>query len=102
MSDLFFAMLSIFLVVLVGIRGVCVEDTVARDALAREGFTNVRVTDRAFFFVGFRGCDITEAVRIIVVATDPRGVDVPVYVCAGWPLADTRIVYRLRRETTII
>jgi len=66
-------------------RGLFVSDDVGAQALKNEGYTNVRVTDNAFFLVGIRGCDNTDATRITALVTNSQGKEVTMYACVGWP-----------------
>jgi hypothetical protein len=60
------------------------EDT-ARHALEINGFSNIEIVDRAWFAVGFRGGDRSDAARFTATATNPAGKKVTVYVFVGWP-----------------
>ena len=67
-------------------RGACVEPTEAKDTLALHGYTQAEVGSRAFLFVGLRGCDSTDAARILFKAVPPGGKEPQWgYVCTGWP-----------------
>ncbi len=65
-------------------RGVLVDESVAIRAAEIQGFTNVKVVDRAWFGVGFRGCGKLDAVRFTIKASNPLGNEVECYVCSGW------------------
>ena len=65
-------------------RGAFVNQDVAVKALDTQGYSNVKITDRAWFAVGMRGCDEKDAARFTATATNPIGKKVQVYVCTGW------------------
>jgi hypothetical protein len=66
-------------------RRIFVSDNVGVKALVNQGYTDIRVTERSFFMVGFRGCEQTDAAQITAVATNSQGEVVTMYVCSGWP-----------------
>ena len=72
-------------------RGVFVSDDVGRKALDDQGYRNIRITDKAFVLIGYRGCDGADAARFTAVATNSNGKDVTLYVCAGWPFKGATI-----------
>lgn len=80
-------MFLLVLVVSIGAcsRGVLVREDVAVRALEIQGYSDIKVTDSAWFAVGYRGCDEKDAARFTAVAKNPAGKQVQVYVCTGWP-----------------
>lgn len=64
-------------------RGILASNTAAREAVIAHGFTDVKVTDHAWFAVGLRGCDEKDAARFTVAATNPKGDRVTLVVCSG-------------------
>jgi hypothetical protein len=73
-----FAILSIF-------RGELVDSSEAVRALQTQGYSEIKITDKAVAFVGLRGGDRGDAAMFTAHAKNPIGRDVTVYVCVGWP-----------------
>lgn len=74
-------------IVIVGIistAGYFVDEKVAIDALHKQGFTDVNITDKSWLFVDFQGCGEDDAVKFTATAKNPRNETVEIYVCAGW------------------
>lgn len=63
--------------------GTLIDEDVAVHALETQGFTGVKVIDKAWFAVGLRGCDKNDSVRFTASATNPAGKEVQLYVCGG-------------------
>ena len=76
--------LSLLFSLFMQFRGFLVDKPIAKRCLELQGYHNVQITDRAGAFVGFRGCDATDAARFTAEATNPAGQEVEVYVCTGW------------------
>ena len=85
MDEFFTIIVTLLVALLLMCRGVFVSNDVGVQALENQSYTNIRVIDNVFFFVGFRGCEGTDAARITATATNQLGKDVTLYVCAGWP-----------------
>ena len=64
--------------------GLLVHERIASNALAIQGFSDIQITNRAWFLVGLRGCDEKDSVRFDATATNPLGKRVSLYVCSGW------------------
>ena len=88
MSDFSASILSVllFLVLIIGScgRGALVNEDVAVRALDTQGYSDIKITDSAWFAVGLRGCDEKDAARFTATAKNPAGKQVKVYVCTGW------------------
>lgn len=69
----------------VSCRGCLVEDYEAPKAMERAGYSDIKVTSRGDVFVGFRGCEATDAAVFHVQAKNPAGKPVQMIVCSGWP-----------------
>ena len=67
-----------------GVSGMLVSQDVAVKALETQGFCNVHVIDKHWMFFGWHGGDKGVGVRFDVVATNPIGQKVSVYVFSGW------------------
>ncbi|MDO8590685.1 MAG: hypothetical protein Q7R65_01765 [bacterium] len=67
-----------------GWTGLLVPESKAVLALETQGFSGVKITDRAWFMVGMRGGDKSDCVRFTATATNPVGKKVQVYVFSGW------------------
>lgn len=74
-----------FLVVILLIfgRGIFVNQDVAVRTLEAQGYSNIQIVDKAWFMVGFRGCDDRDAARFTAKVTNPAGKPAKVYVCTG-------------------
>ena len=64
-------------------RGVLVNEQKAVQTLETQGYTNVQITDKSWFAIGWRGCDQNDAARFTARAKNPAGKEVTVYVCSG-------------------
>jgi hypothetical protein len=84
-----YSSLVILLVLIIAIfwigRGMCVSEDTAVQALETQGFSNVKVTHKAYFFISCRGGSEDDDVMFTCNATNPAGKEVTVYVFAGWP-----------------
>lgn len=74
------------LLVLVGGRGLLVDEDVAVRALKTAGYTDVTITNRVWIMPSFRGCGEEDAVKFEATAKNPRDQSVSLFVCVGWPL----------------
>lgn len=63
--------------------GMFVDPRDAIRTLEAQGYSDVEITHRAWFLVGFRGCDKSDAARFTAKATNPAGRATEVYVCRG-------------------
>lgn len=85
MSSFIVTVFFILLVVFSECRGVFItNDDVAVRALENQGFTNIRVVDGEWFFVGLRGCG-SDAKKITARAVNLLQKEVNIFVCVGWP-----------------
>lgn len=73
----------IFLTIGYIIRGILVDKEKAIKVLEYQGYTQVRIVDKSWFLVGWRGCSDGDAVRFTAEASNPVGLKVKVYVCMG-------------------
>ena len=71
--------------------GIFVTPDVAVRACDKHGFSDITVTDKEWFFVGFRGCGWGDAAKFKVTAKNPVGKSVKVFVCTGWILKGATI-----------
>lgn len=53
----------------------------AVDALHKQGFTDINITDKSWLFVGFIGCGDDDSVKFTATAKNET---VEIYVCAEW------------------
>lgn len=67
------------------IGGTFVEPDIAVRALETRGFSNIRIAEKHWFAVGFRGCSGHDSAKFVAKVKNPAGKDVEVFVCAGWP-----------------
>ncbi len=73
------------IVVVVSLPGLLIDQSTAVKALETQGFSNVEITGRQWIAVSLFGCSSDDAAKFDVVAINPVGKQVEVYVCAGWP-----------------
>ncbi|MBX4198269.1 hypothetical protein KW782_02940 [Candidatus Parcubacteria bacterium] len=66
-------------------RGIFASPDTARRALETQGFSDIEITDHAWFMISLRGGDKNDAARFKAKATNPAGKRVEVYVFTGWP-----------------
>lgn len=85
MEKLAYAVFCVFIFGFSLFRGALVSDDVALNTFRNQGYTNIHITDKAFFMVGLRGCDGSDAARFTAMVTNAQGKEVPLYVCSGWP-----------------
>ena len=83
--------LIFLLMILSGIRGIFVDQKIAVDTLEKQGFSDVKITEKDWFMVGLRGCDGGDAAKFVAEATNPIGKKVEIYVCSGWPFKGATI-----------
>lgn len=79
--------LVIVFIIIAGIlstAGYFTDEKVAIDALHKQGFTDINITDKSWLFVGFQGCGEDDSVKFTAIAKNPRNETVEIYVCAGW------------------
>lgn len=72
-------------------RGTFADEATARNALETQGYSNITITNHAWFAVGLRGCAEKDAARFDATATNPAGRAVKVYVCTGFPFKGATI-----------
>ena len=76
----------------IGPVGYFVNQNRAVNALEKAGYSEVKVVDRALFFIVIRGGGTGDAVRFTCKARNPAGKEVTdIYVFAGWPFKGTTI-----------
>ena len=64
--------------------GILVDEQKAINALEDAGYSQIEITDRAIFFIRFRGGDRRDSVRFTAKALNPLGKEVEVYIFSGW------------------
>lgn len=77
------ALIIVILMILIP-SGLLVKESKAVRALETQGFSEITITDRAWFMVSMRGGDKSDCVRFTATATNPAGKRVRVYVFSGW------------------
>jgi hypothetical protein len=74
------------LILVLGIRGCCVQESKAVGAAEAMGYHNVNITNRWNFFAGFHGCDgYSDAAVFEFEALNPAGEPGVFLACCGWP-----------------
>jgi hypothetical protein len=72
--------------------GCMVSEKKAVAALEKAGYSEVKVTDRSNYFVGWRGGGKDDVVRFTCSANNPAGKPVTdIYVFSGWPFKGTTV-----------
>jgi len=87
MSDklyVIFIVVVILIMLLSLSRGIFVKEEVAIRALETQGYTDIEITDKAWFLIGLRGGEKTDAARFTAETNNPIGKKVKVYVFSGW------------------
>lgn len=74
----------ILFVLLLFVRGMLVEPSVAVNALQNQGYSDVEVVDSSWILVNFQGCG-SDAAIFHCKAINPAGKKVDINVCVGWP-----------------
>ena len=83
----FYTIVAIVVIVILAFfvtAGRLVDESVAVEALQKQGFTDVHITKKDWFLVGFKGCGEDDDVKFTATANNPRNETVEVYVCSGW------------------
>lgn len=74
--------LVIVFIIMVGIlltAGYFTDEKVAIDALHKQGFTDINITDKSWLFVGFRGCGEDDSVKFTATTKNPRNETVEIW-----------------------
>ena len=82
-----FIIFGIIVLIVVGFStaaGIFVNESVAVEALQKQGFTDINITKKDWFLVGFKGCGDDDSVKFTAAAKNPRNETVEIYVCSGW------------------
>ena len=64
--------------------GMWVPEKTAITALETQGFSRVKIIDRKWFMVSWRGCSKGDDVRFDASALNPAGKEIQISVCSGW------------------
>lgn len=83
--------LAFIFTLLITSRGLFVSNDIAINALEDQGYTNVEITNKHWFMFGLIGCADSDAAKFDVIATNPSGNKVELYVCSGWPFKGSTI-----------
>jgi len=92
-----FTLIELLLVIFIVItfatlfRGVFVDSDEAVRALQTQGYSDIKITDKAIFFISLRGGSREDAAMFTAHAKNPVGKEVIVYVCVGWPFKGATI-----------
>jgi hypothetical protein len=65
--------------------GFMVDKNQAIRAATNLGFTDVKIEDRAIFFLEWRGCSKSDDAGFTVTGKNSQGQRVTILVCVGWP-----------------
>jgi hypothetical protein len=76
----------IFIILIVPLMstGILVGQSVAIKAAEIQGFSDIKILEKAWFFIPLRGGDRGDSARFKVEATNPIGEKVTFYVFSGW------------------
>jgi hypothetical protein len=72
-------------------RGALVNSNEAIMALETQGYSDIKIVDKAIFFIALRGGSKEDAAMFTAQAKNPVGKKVTVYVCVGWPFKGSTI-----------
>jgi hypothetical protein len=64
--------------------GAFIDPQIAIEALDAQAYTDIRIIDRTWLFVGLHGCDGRDRVKFTAAVKDPAGRPIEVYVCSGF------------------
>lgn len=65
--------------------GIWADPQLAIRAAENQGFSQVRIVDKSWFAVSFKGCSNSDAAKFSIKAINPSGKEVEMSVCVGWP-----------------
>lgn len=83
--------LIFFLVFASMFRGIFLDPSLATQALESQGYTQVEVIKKSWFFVSLRGCGRYDAAMFTVKAANPAKGTVVLTVCTNWPIGTTTL-----------
>lgn len=98
MDDVFGVAVTVFVVALLALEifgGIFVGNDIAEETMKNNGFSDIKIIEKQWFFVGFRGCAGGDNAKFIVKAINSRNQPVELYVCAGWPFKGATIRSKL-------
>ena len=72
------------LILLAG-NGCMVSEKETIRAAEKQGYQDVQIKERHNFFSGWHGCGSSDSAAFKAKAKNPRGDDVDIIICAGWP-----------------
>jgi hypothetical protein len=84
--QVFGSLVTIIVLIALEVVGAWADPARAVQSLKTQGYSDIEIVDQAWLFVGLRGCSNTDTARFSAVAKNPRGEQVSLYVCSGWPL----------------
>jgi len=84
MKEIATLLYCVFLI-LVCFRGSCVNAKDVIPGVEKQGYSELRITDSHYMFVGFRGCDTGDAACVEMTGKNPAGVPTDIVACVGWP-----------------
>jgi hypothetical protein len=74
--------------------GAWVKEEGAIEALKKQGFTEITITERDNYFISFRGGGSGDEARFVCKAKNPSGETVEdIYVYGGWPFKSYTVRY---------
>lgn len=79
------ALIVMIVLILIFCRGLLVSDQTAITALETQGYGEITITNRHWFFVKVRGGGEGDVIRFDCRATNPKGQEVEIHVFSGWP-----------------
>lgn len=66
-------------------RGTLVDASTATKALAEQGYENIQVLKKNWFFITAHGCARSDAAKFLIKAKNLAKKDVEMSVCVSWP-----------------
>lgn len=83
--------LALLLITLLPGCGACVDDGKVRKAVEKQGYSDVKIKDKSVTAIGWRGCSDSDSAAYKMRAKNPKGQEVDIIVCAGWPFKGVTI-----------
>lgn len=78
------SLIAIVIVILSLFTGIFVDKAIAVRALEKQGYSDIRITNKDWFMVGLRGCSGHDAAKFTASVVNPAGKEVEVFVCTGF------------------
>lgn len=84
MQLLIYVIIIVVCLFLDGCPGQFVKNDRAIKSLETQGFSDITITDKSTYFLSLKGCGSGDSAKFDVIATNPAGKKVKLYVCTAW------------------